>query len=109
MLYFLNSPILTSYGKYNFYQIPLESAKEIWNTTDCKISACGHKDTAEHMKKLGFDLEENRIQIEMKPGDKAIVLRITKRLSEGKVLSTYEFNQIDFEFGLLELNEPTNG
>ncbi len=107
MLYFLNSPILTNYGKYQFYKIPLERAKYIWNNTEDKdkTSACGHKDTANHMRDLGFNIEENRIQIEMKPGDQALVLRITRRLAEGKVLSLIDFDSIDFEFGLLELLE----
>lgn len=107
MLYFLNSPILTNYGKYQFYKISLDQAKDIWNNTKVneRTSACGHKDTADYMKELGFNIEENRIQIEMKSNDKAIVLRITKRLTEGKVLSSNDLDNINYEFGLLELLE----
>jgi hypothetical protein len=31
MLYFLNSPVLTNYGKFSFSPISLEEAKDLWN------------------------------------------------------------------------------
>lgn len=105
MLYFLNSPVLTNYGLYRFRKCTTQEARELWNSTIEKISACGHKDTSDFLQKLGMIVEVNRISIEMKKGDIAIVLRINKRLTEGKIISSKELSEIDYEFGILELIE----
>jgi hypothetical protein len=85
MLYFLNSPVLSNWGEFHFTKISTMEAISLWNSTPDseKLSAVGHKATTELLNKLGFYIKENRIQIKMNSGDKALVLKINKRLTEG--------------------------
>lgn len=108
MLYFLNSPVLTNYGIYRFRKCTALEAKELWNSAVEKISACGHKDTSDFLQKLGLNVEVNRISIEMQKGDKAIVLKINKRLPEGGIMTSKELDETNYEFGILELIELIN-
>ena len=101
MLYILNTPVLTNYGRYYFYPIPKSMAKEL--VTGTFTSAVGHQGTAEILSMLfEVPIPVNRITIKMQPGDSAIVFRLLERLPEGKVLSVEELKSLPYEFGLLE-------
>jgi len=102
VLYILNSPILTSYGKYEFSKISLDYAKELLSFGDF-VSAIGHEATANLLSKItGAKIPVNRVRIEMEPGDIAIVFRVLTRLPEGKILTEEELEKIPYELGLLE-------
>ncbi|MEM4217851.1 MAG: DUF1874 domain-containing protein, partial [Candidatus Methanomethylicaceae archaeon] len=64
------------------------------------VSAVGHKSTAEILTSLtGFQIDVNRIAVDLQPGDRAVVCKIKRRLNEGEVLTQIDIN--DFELGLL--------
>jgi len=101
VLYILNAPILTAFGKYTYVQISVDEAKKLLENNEF-ISAIGHKGTAELLTKLlDIEIPANRIAIKMQVGDKAIVFQLLQRLEEGKVLTEEELKKIPFTFGLL--------
>ncbi len=101
MLYILNSPILTNYGKYKFERITIEEAKKLLSIQKW-ISAVGHEATAQFLSQLlGTDIPFNRAQITMQKGDRAVVFRLIDRLPEGRVLSIEEIKNVRYEIGLL--------
>jgi hypothetical protein len=104
-LYILNTPILTSYGKYNFREARLVEVRYLLHLSRGRfISAVGHDATAKFMSDVtGFDIPVNRVPVEMKPGDRAIVFRVLTRLPEGKVLGYEDLKTIPYEFGVLRM------
>lgn len=104
--YVLNSPILTSYGVFEFRRISsIEEAKKFLSDGEF-ISAVGHQPTAELITALtGIQVPFNRSQIKMENGDAALVVRLTIRLPEGKILEESElrelYNQGQVELGIL--------
>jgi hypothetical protein len=102
MLYVLNSPILTSFGSYSYKPISLREAIE--QLKQGFVSAVGHEATASFLSQLtGITIPVNRIQIQMKSGDKAIVFQVLQRLPEGKVLTAEELKTIPYRLGLLTM------
>jgi len=102
MLYFLNTAILPNAGKYDYQQISLEEALNLWNaSSDNRVSAIGHPDTVKVLQELGFSVESNRIEARMEAGDKALVFKLNKRLAEGQVLTPDQIKEVGFFFGLL--------
>ncbi|MCX8008716.1 MAG: YddF family protein [Patescibacteria group bacterium] len=100
-VYVLNSPILTSFGKYEYNELTLEEAKTKLQSSEI-ISAIGHQSTADAISALTeVDVPMNRATVNMKSGEEAIVIKVNGRLPEGKVLSKDELNSIGFTFGLL--------
>ena len=99
--YIINSPILTEYGDWRFEgPLTIEKAKDI--LTDGFISAVGHAATAKFLSQLlGLSIIENRIQINMKKGERALVFRLKARLEEGRLLEAEELAAIPYDIGLL--------
>jgi hypothetical protein len=102
MIYLLNTPILTEYGKYFFSKIGIAEVKAVLSEEEF-TSAVGHQGTADLLSKLlSISVPMNRIAIRMEPADLAIVFRLKTHLPEGRVLSEAELSQLDYEFGILE-------
>lgn len=97
----LNGPIVTTFGNYTYFPIPIESAKILINAANFS-SYVGHESTAEIISKL---LEKpvgyNRKELKQKIGQVALVFRLKKRPPEGVVLSIEEVHKIGYEFGIL--------
>jgi len=109
MKYVMNSPVLTSYGTFRFKKVNLEEAKSFVKSGEF-ISSIGHKATSELLTLLlETEIPMNRITIEMKPGDQALITKLKIRLEEGKVLSLTELIELyekgQIEFGILEMIE----
>ena len=101
MLYLLNSPVLTSYGKWEFDgPISIEAMREL--LANGFTSAIGHQATADLLGALlGRSIPVNRVRIEMQPGDRALVIRILTRMPEGKLLTEKEMKDIPYELGIM--------
>ena len=97
----LNAPIITSFGNYTYFPIPLESAKILIN--GCNFSSyVGHESTAELMsnileKPVGF----SRKMLKQKVGQMALVFKLKVRPEEGKILNREEVEKHGYEFGIL--------
>jgi len=102
MLYFLNTAILPNPGRYDYQEISLDEALNLWNASSNRMSAIGHLATCQVLNGLGFDIQNNRIEIKMESGDSALVFKLNKRLEEGKVLNKEEILNMGFFFALLK-------
>ena len=59
------------------------------------INAIGHNSTVNLINTLcGTKLEKNRVEVKMDEGDVALIIMISQRLEEGKVLSNEEIKDM---------------
>jgi len=101
-LYIINTPVLTDYGLWEFSG-PLSIREVRTRLEPGFVSAIGHEASANILSRiLNIPIPVNRIQIKMQPKDEALILRLLKRLPEGKVLDESELMALDFELGLLK-------
>jgi len=98
--YILNSPILTDWGLYEFTEFKGTTGE--LDLSDA-ISAVGHDSTAELLTEiLGVPVKKDRLKIQMKKGDSALIFRLTERPPEGQVLSLEELKEYSYKFGILK-------
>lgn len=97
----LNGPVVTSFGNYTYFPIPIESAKILINATEFS-SYIGHESTAQIVSRL---LEKpigyNRKELKQKIGQIALVFRLAHRCPEGTILNEEEVEKMGYEFGIL--------
>lgn len=59
------------------------------------VNAIGHQSTVDLVNSIcGTKLTANRTSIRLERGDKLIIIQITERLPEGKILTAEELNQL---------------
>lgn len=97
----LNAPVVTSFGNYTYFPIPLESARILINAVNFS-SYVGHESTAELMsdileKPIGY----SRKMLKQTVGQMALVFKLKIRPEEGKILTREEVEKHGYEFGLL--------
>jgi Domain of unknown function (DUF1874) len=106
-LFFLNAPVLTSFGEFQFEKLSLEQAQNLIKEFDEDESkqiesAIGHKATAEVLTDLlSYRVEANRVEFIQTAEDAALVFKLKQRAPEGVVLNREEIEKIGYEFGLL--------
>jgi hypothetical protein len=105
-LTFLNAPVVTAPGVFNYETLSPQAAREIiaeFQQSGREIgSAVGHEATAEVMTRLlKFPVKFNRTEFNQNVDDIALVLRLHKRAPEGKILCCEELEDIGYELGLL--------
>ena len=106
--YLLNSAVLTEFGKFDYTAVTVEKARDI--LAPGFISAIGHEVTAAFCSQLlQLPVSYNRIEVSMKAGDTAVVIRLKQRLPEGQLLTSEHFREIGFEVGLLTCVAPVSG
>lgn len=100
--YILNSPVLTSYGNWNFSgPVGIEQARAF--VADGFVSAIGHAGSAELLSQvLGVKIPVNRLQVTMSAGDCALVLRVLSRLPEGAILDIDTLLATPYELSFLK-------
>lgn len=97
----LNGPIVTSFGNYTYFPIPIESAKILINAAEFS-SFIGHESTAQIISQLlEKPLGYNRKELKQKIGQIALVFRLKQRAPEGAILTEEELEKIGYEFGIL--------
>jgi hypothetical protein len=106
-LFFLNAPVLTTFGAFRFEKLSLQQAqnliKEFADDESKQIeSAIGHVATAEVLTELlDYKVEANRVEFIQTFEDAALVFKLKRRAPEGVVLNLEEIEEIGYEFGLL--------
>ena len=100
-MYLLNSAVLTSFGRYRYSELNLDSAKAILSSGPFE-SAIGHQPTANLLSQLlQCSISCQRTNITMQPHDEAVVFRIAVRLPDYSELSAEQLAALPLEFGLL--------
>jgi hypothetical protein len=104
MIAILNSSILTTFGSYTYTDLSLADAKKLLK--DGFESYVAHEATNMVIGKLfDIDLPHKREMYFQETGEKAIVFKLNKRLTEGQVLTTKEeIEQTGYTIGLLTKN-----
>ena len=114
MLYVLNSATLPlkEGGKYliKARQLSVKEASELLKSEPF-VSAVGHESTAKALSNVfGVEIQFNRVQITLQPGDKLLSIILKKRLEEGRVIKTVEeLNAIGYTIWLFEVYEDKEG
>lgn len=111
-IYLFNTSIAPTPGLvYHLRSVSAEQARMDLHSHDAAggtiVSAIGHESTAQAMSTiLGYPVEVNRINAQMQPGDKAIILRIRGRLPEGQILDAAALDAIGFDFQIMTAESP---
>jgi hypothetical protein len=104
--YVLNSAVLTSPGRYSYRLVGAEEARD-WAQRGDFVSAVGYPETAEVLSALlGMEVPVQRVEVQMQPGDEALVFRLRVRPEPGKKGNLgQDFLLENTEFGILVREE----
>ena len=101
MIYIINSPVLTSFGSYNYSSTDVLEIKQLISNQPF-TSAVGHEETATLLTRLlGVTIPFNRITLKQEVGDIFVVIKPKTRLEINKLYSDTDIENIGYELGLL--------
>jgi hypothetical protein len=101
MIYLINSPVLTSFGSYNYSPVAIDEVRRLINE-NAFTSAVGHVETASLLTRLlGIPVPMNRIVVQQQVGDTLVVIKPKTRLEANRTYSESDIENIGYEFGLL--------
>jgi len=103
MKYILNSAVITAPGTYEYFLISADEAKQLLTEGDWE-STIGYPETATALSQItGVSIPVNRKQVQMQPGDEALVFRLTRRLSDPELKGKLGISNIlsNSEIGIL--------
>lgn len=109
--YVINSAVITTPGHYTYRLITPQYARLMMNSMKTPwISTIGYEASAEGFNQVVKPKEPitmNRINMNFKPGDKAIVFRLKRRVEapENKSKVPLEYILENYELGLLRMIE----
>ncbi|NOY58945.1 MAG: DUF1874 domain-containing protein [Calditrichaeota bacterium] len=102
--YILNSAVITTPGNYIYLHININEARR-WLKENPWESTLGYEETAKALEMLvGIKIPVNRKLIKMKPGDEALVFRLTRRLDDPAIKGSVGIDFIieNCEIGILK-------
>jgi hypothetical protein len=89
MIALLNAPVLTSFGKFEFEQVDIDTARKL--VVEGFQSYIGHQSTCDVLSSLlQLSIPLNREQYYQNPGEQALVFRLKSRLPAGFTIDTVE-------------------
>lgn len=101
MIYIINSPVLTSFGSFEYKQSNVDEIRLLLQKNEF-ISAVGHEETAILLSRLfNAPIPLNRIVVHQQIGDTFIVIKPNTRLEINKIYTETDIENIGYELGLL--------
>lgn len=101
-VWLLNAPVITAEGLFRSRTLSFDEARTLVRTQGF-ASAIGHAQTAAIVSELlGIDCRMNRYEFRQRPGQRALVFRLDRRLEEGQVLhDRRNIERIGYSFMLI--------
>jgi hypothetical protein len=101
MITLLNSSVLTNFGEYRYSPLSIDEAVALLKEEGF-VSAIGHQETSNFLSSLtGITIPLNRKEYRQEPGEKALIIKIRRRLQVTEILKADEILPGDYECGLL--------
>lgn len=101
-LWLLNAPVITTDGLFRSRTLNVDEARALLRAQGF-ASAIGHAQTAAIVSELlGIDCPMNRYEFRQRPGQRALVFRLARRLEEGQVLhNRRDIERVGYSFMLI--------
>ena len=101
-VWLLNAPVITTDGVFRSRTLSIDEARALVRTQGFE-SAIGHAQTAAIVSELlGIHCPMNRHEFRQRPGQRALVFRLARRLEEGQVLrDRWAIEHVGYSFMLI--------
>ena len=101
VLFILNSPVLAEHGVYRYLPLSRARARALVRR-EPSTSAIGHAAAAAlAAEELGIEIPLRRVSVRLRPGDRALVLKLLRRPAEGAILDQRGMVRAGYRWDLL--------